>query len=209
MVFIPIHDANRLKHIDYHYATIGLIAANVAVFLLTQIDLGGETVLAFTLIPSTLTGYELRPDAIALLPEPATLLTYSFLHADIWHLGGNMVFLWVFGDNVEDAVGHARFLLFYALCAIGGGLAHVLVEPTSAAPLIGASGAVAGIVAAYLILHPRVKVWVLFFARIPIGCRHCGSSAAGWRCSCGTRWRRATRWWRGGRMSAASSPAAR
>src|SRR5690606_1926860 len=77
-------------------------------------------------------------------------------------------FLWVFGDNVEDAVGHWRFLLFYLLCAVGAGLAHALMVPDSPSPLVGASGAVAGIVAAYLILHPRVKIWVLAFGRLPL-----------------------------------------
>ncbi|TJW44469.1 MAG: rhomboid family intramembrane serine protease, partial [Mesorhizobium sp.] len=95
-------------------------------------------------------------------------LTYSFLHADIFHLGGNMLFLWVFGDNVEDALGHVRYLVFYLLCAVGGAFFQGLVAWDSQVPLIGASGAIAGVVAAYLILYPRVKVWVLAFARIPL-----------------------------------------
>jgi membrane associated rhomboid family serine protease len=79
-----------------------------------------------------------------------------------------MLFLWVFGDNVEDALGHFRYLVFYILCAISGALLHGLIAPASQEPLIGASGAIAGIVAAYLILHPRVKVWILAFGRIPL-----------------------------------------
>lgn len=102
------------------------------------------------------------------MPEGATYITYAFLHADFWHLAGNMVFLWVFGDNIEDAMGHIRFLVFYLLCAAAGAYAHGLLDPTSQAPLIGASGAVAGIVTAYLMLHPRVRVWVLVLGRIPI-----------------------------------------
>jgi membrane associated rhomboid family serine protease len=129
-MFIPIHDANRLRNIDLHYATIALIAINVAVFFLVPV--GTPNVGNFMLIPSSLTG---NGPAVGDVPEAVTLLTYSFLHYDFWHLAGNMIFLWVFGDNVEDAVGHVRFLLFYALCAIGGGLAHVLVAPSSPVPL--------------------------------------------------------------------------
>jgi len=162
-MFIPIHDANRLRNIELHYATLSLILINIAIFFLVPV--GTPNVGNFMLIPSSLTG---QGPAFGDVPEAVTLLTYSFLHYDFWHLAGNMIFLWVFGDNVEDAVGHVRFLLFYALCTIGGGLAHVLVAPGSPVPLIGASGAVAGIVAAYLMLHPKVRIWVLLFAKIPL-----------------------------------------
>jgi len=79
-----------------------------------------------------------------------------------------MLFLWVFGDNVEDAMGHIRFIMFYLMCGIFAGLVHSWMMPNSDLPLIGASGAVAGIISAYLILHPKVKVWVLALWRIPI-----------------------------------------
>jgi membrane associated rhomboid family serine protease len=79
-----------------------------------------------------------------------------------------MLFLWVFGDNVEDALGHFRFLVFYLACAVAGAFAHGIAAPDSQAPLIGASGAIAGVVAAYLMLHPRVKIWVLALGRIPL-----------------------------------------
>jgi membrane associated rhomboid family serine protease len=97
-----------------------------------------------------------------------TLITYMFLHGGWMHLIGNMLFLWVFGDNVEDAMGHGRFLAFYLLAGIAGGLAHTLSGPTSTVPLVGASGAIAGVVAAYLMLHPRVKLWVLVLGRFPL-----------------------------------------
>ena len=103
-----------------------------------------------------------------IVPEDLTYVSYAFLHADIFHLGGNMLFLWVFGDNVEDALGHLHFLIFYLLCAIAGALLHGMIAPDSQVPLIGASGAIAGVVAAYLILHPRVKIWILAFGRIPL-----------------------------------------
>jgi len=79
-----------------------------------------------------------------------------------------MLFLWVFGDNVEDAMGHLKFLVFYLLCGIVAGLTHTLIAPTSDIPLIGASGAVAGVIAAYLMLHPKVQVWVLALKVIPL-----------------------------------------
>jgi membrane associated rhomboid family serine protease len=79
-----------------------------------------------------------------------------------------MVFVWVFADNVEDSLGHVRFLIFYLLCSIGAGYAYVLADPGSLSPVIGASGAVAGVIAAYLMLHPFGKVWILAFGRIPL-----------------------------------------
>jgi membrane associated rhomboid family serine protease len=170
-MFIPLHDANSLKHIRMQYVTIGMIAANVIIFLITAV--GGEdttqaAVLGLGYIPSVVFDIAELPPEFVLIPEPATYVTYAFLHADLWHLGGNMLFLWIFGDNVEDALGHIRYFFFYLICAAAGALFHGLMAPESQAPLIGASGAVAGIVAAYLLLHPRVKVWILAFGRIPL-----------------------------------------
>jgi membrane associated rhomboid family serine protease len=170
-MFIPLHDANSLKRIRLQYVTIGLIAANFIVFFLT--GFGSErAIIAATYglgyIPSVVFDTVELPPELVLVPEDMTYISYAFLHADIVHLGGNMLFLWVFGDNVEDALGHVKFLIFYLLCAIAGALLHGLLAPDSQVPLIGASGAVAGVVAAYLILHPRVKIWVLAFGRIPL-----------------------------------------
>ena len=170
-MFIPLHDANHLKHIDVQYVTIGLIVANVIVFFLTAAggeDMAQAAVIGFGYIPSTVFDYAVRPPELDYVPDSATYLTYAFLHGDIWHLAGNMLFLWIFGDNVEDALGHVRFFVFYVLCAAGGALLHGLIVPESQAPLIGASGAIAGIVAAYLMLHPKVKIWILAFGRIPL-----------------------------------------
>ncbi len=170
-MFIPLHDANHLRHIKLQYVTIGLIAANVIVYFAT---LGGSeefaqaAVIGFGYIPSTVFDIAERPDSLHFVPDMATYVTYSFLHGDFWHLAGNMLFLWVFGDNVEDALGHVRFLIFYILSAAAGALLHGLLIPESQAPLIGASGAIAGIVAAYLMLHPSVKVWILAFGRLPL-----------------------------------------
>ena len=170
-MFIPLHDANSLKHIRLQYVTLGMIAANVIVFLITA--LGGEATtqaaaLSLGYIPSFVFDHAELPAQYVLIPENATYVTYAFLHADLWHIGGNMLFLWVFGDNVEDAMGHVRFFLFFLICAAAGALFHGMVDTQSQAPLIGASGAVAGVVSAYLLLHPRVKVWILAFGRIPL-----------------------------------------
>jgi membrane associated rhomboid family serine protease len=91
-----------------------------------------------------------------------------FLHGSWMHLIGNMLFLWVFGDNVEDDMGHLRYLTFYLLVGVGAGLSHAIVAPDSMVPVIGASGAISGVVIAYAMLHPRVKLWVLVFMRIPL-----------------------------------------
>jgi rhomboid family protein len=174
VVFIPLSDDNPLRSVRFQWVTIGLIAANVIVFLLENTPDGQAAMASFALIPSELFhvriwgGTVLAPDQPFQVPEGVTLITYQFLHSDILHLLSNMLFLWVFGDNVEDAMGHLKFLAFYFLCGIAGGLAHSFVLPDSRLPLIGASGAVAGVIAAYLILHPRVRVWVLAFRFIPL-----------------------------------------
>jgi membrane associated rhomboid family serine protease len=108
------------------------------------------------------------PDDITGAPSALTLITSLFLHGDPIHLIGNLLFILVFADNIEDSMGHVRFIVFYLLCGVAGGLAHAFIMPASEAPLIGASGAIAGVIAAYLLLHPRVKVWVMLFARIPL-----------------------------------------
>jgi membrane associated rhomboid family serine protease len=170
-VFIPLHDAISLKYIRLQFVTIGLIIANVAVFFLNQTASADQfTVaqIALSFIPSEFEGGPKIYDTGLPIPESLTLVSYAFFHGDIFHLGGNMIFLWVFGDNVEDAMGHFKFLVFYLLCAAGGALVHNYVSQGSQIPLIGASGAIAGVLAAYLILHPKVKIWVLAFARIPL-----------------------------------------
>ncbi|THF55041.1 rhomboid family intramembrane serine protease [Ollibium composti] len=170
-MFIPLYDSNHLRSISLQYVTFGLIALNVVAYLCTS--LGGEqftnaAVLGLGFIPSVVHDTaELAPQFVV-IPESLSYLSYAFLHADIFHLGGNMLFLWVFGDNVEDALGHVRYLVFYLACAVAGAFVHGLVAPDSQEPLIGASGAIAGVVTAYLILFPRVKVWILAFARIPL-----------------------------------------
>ena len=97
-----------------------------------------------------------------------TLITYMFLHAGWLHLISNMLFLWVFADNVEDAFGHWGFLVFYLICGIAGALIHTALQPSSHAPLIGASAAVSGVLGAYIVLFPKARVWILLLMRIPL-----------------------------------------
>jgi membrane associated rhomboid family serine protease len=173
-LFIPLRDDNSLKSIPFQYVTIGLIALNVLVFALEASGLSDATVASFAVTPRELLGSALLLGPGSLgedslhVAESVTPFTYMFFHADVFHLVGNMLFLWVFGDNVEDAMGHARFLVFYLACGIFAGLFHAWMLPDSDSPLIGASGAVAGVIAAYLMLHPRVGVWVLAFKVIPL-----------------------------------------
>jgi membrane associated rhomboid family serine protease len=173
-VFIPLRDDNALKSIRYQYVTISLIAVNVLVYIFEVSGLDDGAIRSFGVTPRALMAGSLfstpLPTAEDSVPivEGATLLTYMFFHADIFHLLGNMLFLWVFGDNVEDAMGHAKFLFFYLTCGVFAGLFHAWMVPDSDLPLIGASGAVAGVIAAYLMLHPRVGVWILAFKFIPL-----------------------------------------
>ena len=171
-MFIPLYDDNRLDHIATPWVTRGLIVANVMVFLIFQsgfvVDAHRASVVGFAVIPAEFNLVAGLRDTLAVIPEPLTLVTYMFLHGGWMHLGGNMLFLWVFGDNVEDAVGHLKFLAFYLLCGVAAGLTHAAVMVRSEAPLVGASGAVAGCMAAYLILHPRIRLWVLVLGRIPL-----------------------------------------
>ena len=129
-MFIPLHDANRLKHIKLQYVTIGLIAVNVHRLPAHRARLASSSPTPLSMglgyIPSVVFDSVELPPELVVVPKSLTYVTYAFLHGDIFHLGGNMLFLWVFGDNVEDALGHFRFLVFYLLCAVAGALVHGL-----------------------------------------------------------------------------------
>ncbi len=170
-MFLPITDSNTRSWIRYHYLTLALIAA-CTVFYVLQIGGGEEAgqrlVLGLSVIPAVLWGQAQLTGELYHIPAWATLVTSMFLHGSWMHLGGNMLFLWVFGDNVEDAMGHQRFLGFYLLCGIVAALAHAVAYPDSQLPTLGASGAVSGVLGAYFVLHPRVKIWIVMFALIPM-----------------------------------------
>ncbi len=174
-MFVPLHDDNTLRVIRFQFVTGAIILLNIAVHLLfTYGDLGmSHLALAtsFGLVPAEIghIGSTATTGAAGLLavPEPLTLITYTFIHGGWLHLAANMAFMWVFADNVEDAFGHVGFLLLYFLCGIIAAGAHIVANPDSTVPLVGASGAVSGILGAYLVLFPKARVWVLFM-KLPI-----------------------------------------
>ena len=170
MPFLPLHDHNPRLYIRRHYVTIALIAVNVAIHL-ALLGLGGHdrfvAALGFGFIPGRLLGDVELAAGIPALSPLVSLLSYQFLHGGWLHLGFNMLFLWVFGDNVEDAMGHGRFLAFYLLCGIIAGLVHGLTDTASSVPTLGASGAISGVLGAYVVLYPRANLLVLAFGIIP------------------------------------------
>ncbi len=171
MVFIPFSDQNRRIWIEFHYVTVALIAACVAVFawqFTRDGDGAARIVYGLGMIPAVVTGERALAGELALVPAAATLVTGLFLHGGFWHLIGNMLFLWVFGDNVEDAMGHRRFVAFYLLCGVLASLVHLWSDPSSIAPTVGASGAISGVLGAYFVLHPKARIWVLVFSVIPL-----------------------------------------
>lgn len=170
MALLPIKDDNPLVRIRFPYVTVAIIAACVAIFLYQQMagTEGRKLVYALGTIPSVLLGDKTLAPDLRMVPPELTLITSIFLHGGWLHLFFNMLFLWVFGDNVEDALGHWKFLLFFLLSGIAGDLAHTYASPQSTVPLIGASGAISGILGAYLVLHPRASVLVLFMNFIPM-----------------------------------------
>jgi membrane associated rhomboid family serine protease len=169
-MFLPLHDGVPLRYMKTPYATRLLIGVCVLVYLFSLTGLVSEDamVAGLGLIPSVLFGADTLPAGFPFVPVWLTLVTGVFLHLSLLHLAGNMVFLWVFGDNVEDAMGHLRFVLFFVLCGAAASLMHALMTSEPQRPLIGASGGVAGVVAAYLLLYPRVRIWGLFLSGVPL-----------------------------------------
>ena len=146
------------------YVTLSLIAACVAVFLWQRTldaSSGRRVVDALGAIPAVLSADARLPADLEWIPRYGSLFTYMFLHGGWLHLLGNMLYLWIYGDNVEDCMGHARYLGFYCLCGIAAIAAQAWSDPHSAYPIIGASGAISGVLGAYLLLFPRAKVLTL------------------------------------------------
>ena len=163
---IPLRDDNPTSITPF--VTYALIAACILVFL-WQMSLGEKgfeaAVLALGVIPAALLGDARLPPELYLVPPVATVFSSMFLHGGFMHLAGNMLYLWIFGNNVEDSMGHTRFVIFYLLCGVAAVLAQALPNPGSTIPMIGASGAISGVLGAYLLLFPRAHVLVL----IPLG----------------------------------------
>ncbi len=171
----PIGDENPRLHTPY--ATLTIIALNLIAWVFVQ-GLGNDHALAESLcmhglVPGDLLGFT-QPGTMIPVGEqfvcrfdgnadPTTLVFSMFLHGGWLHIIGNMWFLWIFGDNVEDAMGPLRFIVFYLLCGLAAALAQIISDPDSLIPMVGASGAIGGIMGAYALLYPRVKVNMLIF----------------------------------------------
>lgn len=174
---IPLHDDNPTQIVPV--LTIAIIVICSLVFI-WQLGLGAkhqDMILALGMIPAVLFDHAQLPPQINLIAPELTLLSSMFLHGGWMHLLGNMLYLWIFGNNVEDAMGHLRFILFYVVCGVAAAMAQALPDPHSTIPMIGASGAISGILGAYLLLYPHARVLVI----IPLGFYlHSMSLKAGW-----------------------------
>jgi membrane associated rhomboid family serine protease len=174
---IPYRDENET--VRTAIVTLAIIAINVLVWFAVQ-GAGVSQALAASvcnlgLVPGELTGlarpgsgFEMGQGMACVVDagrEPEHILTSMFLHGGWMHLIGNMWFLWLFGNNIEDSMGRLRFIIFYLLCGIGAALAQVFADPNSIVPMVGASGAISGVMGAYIVLYPRVRVFTL----VPLG----------------------------------------
>jgi membrane associated rhomboid family serine protease len=163
-MFIPLRDDNPTVRIPY--VTVLLLALNILVFIFQVFSPSGLDyyVLRMGAIPYEITHFTSLPiPDVPRLSPPLTLLTAMFLHGGIFHLLGNMLYLWIFGNNIEDYLGSFRFALFYLVSGLGASVTHIIFNPNSQVPMIGASGAIAGVLGAYLILYPRANVMTLVF----------------------------------------------
>lgn len=162
---IPISDEDIRRKKIFPLINLALIAINILVFFY-EVSLPTARleafISAFGVVPfEIVTGRDLPP----LAPGPVwlTLLTAMFIHGGLLHIAGNMLYLWIFGDNVEDAMGHTRYLIFYLLCGVIASLSQVLSDPLSRVPSIGASGAIAGVLGAYMVMFPQARIRTLLF----------------------------------------------
>ncbi len=168
---IPIHDDNPTSITPY--VTYLLITICVLVFL-WELSLAEQLEAVFYslgVVPALLVGDGFLPAEQVVIPAWLSIFTSMFMHGGWMHLIGNMLYLWVFGNNIEDAMGHGRFIIFYLLCGIAAVFSQVLPEPNSVIPMVGASGAISGILGSYLLLYPRAQVLmaiplgIIFFTR--------------------------------------------
>jgi membrane associated rhomboid family serine protease len=172
---IPLHDDNPTER--FPFVTIIFIAVCVSVFLYQESlpqNPGQAFVFHYGAIPAIVFGQAAFPEDTAVaIPASLTLLTSMFLHGGWMHLLGNMLYLWIFGNNIEDAMGHVKYVVFYILCGVLAALTHAMTDPSSQIPMVGASGAISAVLGAYLLLFPRAHVLVLLPAlgmtRVPAG----------------------------------------
>ncbi len=162
---MPLYDDAPLRHLRRPIANWALIAVNVGVFLAVYSEAFGDplTIMrGFAIIPRVLFGEADLAGWIVGPPAPLTLVTSLFFHSSILHVASNMLFLYVFGDNVEDAMGSLHYLLFYLSCGVVAGVFYIYATPHSITPLVGASSAISGVCAAFLLLYPRATVTGFF-----------------------------------------------
>ena len=168
-MFIPLRDENPTARVPY--VTALLIAANIVFFILQVAAPQGleSSVTRFGAVPNDIVHIRAAGPAGG-FPPLLTLLTSMFLHGSLFHLLGNMLYLWIFGNNVEDRLGPVRFVLFYLASGVAAALTHILAQPGSRIPMIGASGAIAGVLGAYAVLYPhaRVKTFVFLIVYIDV-----------------------------------------
>ena len=159
MFFFPLFDDNPSRRTPW---ISWIIIAVCALVFIWQQSLTPQferlAFFQFGFIPANASGAALLPPEIAVIPAWATIITAMFLHGGWMHIGGNMLYLWIFGDNVEDSMGPAKFVAFYLLCGSAAALAQFAVDPSSQVPMVGASGGIAGVLGAYLVLHPRAAI---------------------------------------------------
>jgi membrane associated rhomboid family serine protease len=162
-LLLPLKDDNPVS--SFPFVTIGIILANGFIFfhqLTMDFAASQRFVFQWGAIPFQITHGEVI-HVLPTIPLPLTLFSSMFLHGGFLHLFGNMLYLWIFGNNIEDTLGHFRFLLFYLVCGLSAGAAQVLSDPSSTVPMIGASGAIGGILGAYLLLFPTARILTLVF----------------------------------------------
>ena len=163
---IPLKDDNPTS--SRPVVTYFLIGICVVIFLMqlgSQSYKTGQLFYSYGLIPSVLMGYDQLPMDLYAVPAYLTIFTSMFMHGGFMHLIGNMLYMWIFADNIEDSLGPKKFIIFYLLSGIGAATAQILMDTHSQVPMVGASGAIGGVLGAYLINHPNARVLVL----IPFG----------------------------------------
>ena len=160
---IPLHDDNPTERFPFVTMTVIIMCVGIYLYQGSLPGPSEETfVFHYGAVPALVFGHATLPDDIPTpVPSGMTLVTSMFLHAGWMHLLGNMLYLWIFGNNVEDVMGHGRFVLFYLLCGVLAALSHAVTDPSSPIPMVGASGAISAVLGAYLLLFPRAHVLVL------------------------------------------------
>ena len=171
MFFLPLFDDNPTSRRPLVAWLILVVCVLVFFWQFSLEGVAGQVAaLQYGVVPALLFGYEVLPPELERVPPWISIFTSMFLHGDWLHLGSNMLYLWIFADNVEEAMGKFRFILFYGCCGIAAALMQGLIDPSSTIPMIGASGGIAGILGAYIILHPkaavRVFMLILIFVRV-------------------------------------------